>query len=167
MKMTWIVVAGKSGARVFSFEPGEKDSWALALSIEHPAGRLREQEMVSDRVGRSFHRRGDKVSHAGGHPSGQVMHEEEVFAKKLSVFLEKSRRRALYDRLYVVADPGFAGILKKKMDPRTRQTVTGFIHQNLSNPTVADIRKALAGKIFPGPPVSGKVQVQKEEGPVL
>lgn len=60
----------------------------------------------------------------------------------------------------MVADPGFAGILKKKMDPRTRQTVTGFIHQNLSDPTVADIRKALAGKIFPGPPVSGKVRVQ-------
>lgn len=156
MKTAWILVAGRAGARVFSFDPGEKASWALELSIEHPAGRLMEQEMVSDRAGRSFHRRGDKVSHAGGHPAGQVIHEEEVFAKKISGFLEKSRRRALYYRLYVVAEPGFAGILKKNMDPRTRQTVTGFIHQDLDNQTVADIRKALSGKIFPGPPVSGK-----------
>uniref|UniRef100_A0A7C3QUB6 Host attachment protein n=1 Tax=Leptospirillum ferriphilum TaxID=178606 RepID=A0A7C3QUB6_9BACT len=167
MQTAWVLIAGKAGARVLSCEPGEKDSWTLVLSIEHPAGRLREQEMVSDRAGRSFHRRGDKVSHAGGHPAGQVMHEEEVFAKKLSGFLEKSRRRALYYRLYVVAGPGFAGILKKKMDPRTLQTVTGFIHQDLGNPTVEGIRKALSGKIFPGPPLSGKVRVQKEQGPVL
>lgn len=58
IKMTWIVVAGKSGARVFSFEPEKKDFWTLALSIEHPSGRLREQEMVSDRgAGRTIHRR--------------------------------------------------------------------------------------------------------------
>ena len=86
MKSTWVLVAGKVGARVFSYLPGEKDSWSMEHVFAHPAGRLLEQEMVSDRAGRSFHRGGDKVSHAGGHPGGQVMHEEVTFAKSYPGF---------------------------------------------------------------------------------
>lgn len=160
MKTTWVLVAGKVGARVFSYLPGEKDSWAMEHVFAHPAGRLREHELVSDRAGRSFHRGGDKVSHAGGHPGGQVIHEEVTFAKKLSGFLEKSRRRSLFDRLFVVADPGFTGILKKKLDPRTGQIVTGFIPLDWGNRSAEEIRKMLSGKIFPSPPLPERSRVK-------
>ena len=50
-----------------------------------------------------------------------------------------------------MADPGFTGILKKKLDPRTGQTVTGFILLDWGNQSAEEIRKMLSGKIFPSP----------------
>ena len=153
MLTTWILVAGKAGVRVFSYLPGEKDSWALAHAFSHPSGRLQAKEIVTDRAGRSFHRR-DKVSHAGGRSGDPVLHEDLLFAKQIACFLERARRRVAYARLFVVSSPHFAGILKKRMDPRTLETITGFIHQALSSRPEGETRDVVSAKIFPAPPAN-------------
>jgi protein required for attachment to host cells len=155
MQTTWILVAGMAGARVFVYAPGKEDSWFLAHSFDHPSGRLRDQEMVSDRRGRSFHR-GDRISHAGGRSGDPVRQEELVFAKRLACFLERARRRLAYARLFIVSSPQFTGILKRKMDPRTLKTVTGFLHQDLSSRSERETLDAMSSRIFPAPPLSGR-----------
>jgi protein required for attachment to host cells len=146
MKPTWVLLCGRDGARLFEHSRGEK-KMQLVESFLHPEGRLKEQDIVTDRAGRNFHRI-DKVSHSGGKTGDPRAHSDRLFVKELSDYLKKGRESSTYGRLYLVASPRFMGILKEGIDSQTMKSVTGFHEKNLSHFTEEDVNHILARELL-------------------
>ncbi len=145
MKPTWILVCGRDGARLFEHSGGEKKI-RLVETFSHPEGRLKEQDIVSDRAGRNFHRI-DKVSHSGGKSGDPIAHSDRLFVEELADYLKKGRESSSYRRLYLVASPRLLGILKEGIDSETMKTITGFHEKNLSHFPEEEVSLILAREL--------------------
>lgn len=108
MAVEWIVVAQRSGARIYKRVDARRPWFHHA--IDNPAGRLRDREINTDRPGR------DQVGEAH-------MHEAQVFATYLAEELDKSRARGEFDRLVIFAEPRFQGMIKGALKAPTRKTL--------------------------------------------
>ncbi len=120
-KSVWIVVANRAVARLFrTSQPTgpleEMDSFI------HPEGRMLDQELVSDRPGRSFERFGPS-RHAEDPDTTATAHEMASFAIELSRFLHKARTEGQFDALAMIAAPAFLGAMREHLDAATRERV--------------------------------------------
>lgn len=128
MNVTWILVAHRSGARLY-----EKQDKKLTLvqEIEHPEGKLKNQDINTDRPGRSFDRKG-----AGRHAmsSEQEATEREAirFARQLAAILEDGRLHHRYAKLVLVAEPRFLGELRAALTPETDSTIRATLGKDLA-----------------------------------
>ena len=104
MNNTWILVAHRSGARLFE-NVGPGKGLNLLEEIAHPEGRLKDGQINADKPGRAFDTfsRRHSVSQEKG-PSDQVT---TVFAGRLSSLLDKARAKNRYAKLVLVAEPNF------------------------------------------------------------
>jgi len=129
-KTIWIVVANRVTARIFAAESplGAIDEIETLL---HPQGRLSEQNLVTDRPGRTTERAGPGQSTSDPDTS-QHEHEATVFAMEIAGTLTKARNDARYGTLVLVAPPAFLGALRKAIDTRTRSLVTLELDKDLA-----------------------------------
>jgi protein required for attachment to host cells len=140
MSKTWIVVADTSRARVFF-----ADTPAAALTekttLTHPASRLHEGDLISDRAGRDRDPGGSRHSKEG---KVDAKHEEaNRFADEICNLLESARSTGELEKLYIIAAPEFLGLLRKHLPGPLQKLVTGAIPKNLSTHDPAEIRKSL------------------------
>jgi protein required for attachment to host cells len=137
MTTTWILVAHRSGARLFeNLGPGK--GLTLLETIDHPEGRLRSGEINSDKPGRAFD------SFGGARHSMSKEHDptEQVamqFARRLAELLDKGRTRNQYTRLVLVADPRFLGDLRAALPPPTAALVSATVDKDLASASVHDL----------------------------
>jgi len=132
----WILVANQSEARLLEYR-GPHEEMKLLREIPHPQGRLKEQDLVSDRPGKE--QRGSmKATHTYDPPVSAEEHETEVFAKHLADFLEKERAQNDFDNLALVAAPRFLGILRKSFSKSLDQKVSRAIPKDLPSTWVND-----------------------------
>jgi len=141
MNTTWILVAHRSGARLFeNFGPGK--GLKLVEDVPHPEGRLKNGEIDSDRPGRAF----DKF---GGARHGMSTEQEPTeriaqrFAKELSEKLVKGRVQNRYTKLVLVAEPRFLGELRNSLDSPTTALVSATLGKDLGGITIHDLPKHL------------------------
>jgi len=145
MSYAWILVADAARARIFSV-----DSPTAPLQPQEqllsPEARLREQDLQSDRPGRSF----DGVG-AGRHttdPSTSPKQQEAVrFAAEIMQHLERGRIDKAFDRLILVAEPHFLGLIRKTIEPGVEKMITLELDKDLSKLNRADIRGHLPERI--------------------
>ncbi len=129
MTTTWILVAHRSGARLFeSSGPGK--GMQLVEDIPHPEGRLKNHEINADKPGRAF----DKVG--GGRHSMSKEHEptEQLsmrFAKSLGDRLDRGRIENRYGNLVLVAEPRFLGELRATLAAPTAALVSATLDKDL------------------------------------
>lgn len=126
---------------------GKDTKIRLVETFLHPEGRLKEQDIVTDRAGRNFHR-SDKVSHSGGKTGDPRAHSDRLFAQEIARHLKKSRESSGYGRLYLVASPHFMGILKEAVDPVTQKSVTGMLDKDLAHFSEADLYRILSEELI-------------------
>jgi len=141
MAMAWIVVADSSLARIFSSAQNTADIEEIE-TLEHPAGRLHEQELTTDLPGRSFDSMG-----AGRHAMGQTVEpkkQEAVrFAKSIAEKLGKARNENRFEKLILIAAPAMLGLLREALDKETSKRVIETIDKDLTQHSIEDISNHL------------------------
>lgn len=145
MATTWILVAHRSGARLFE-KAGKGNGLQLVEEIRHPEGRLKNGDINSDKPGRAF----DKFG--GGRHSMSKEHEpkEQVaiqFAKQLAEVLDRGRTGGRYGKLVLVAEPRFLGELRAALPSHTAALVSATVDKDLGGISSHDIAGHLAGTL--------------------
>lgn len=143
---TWILVADSVRARIFSADSptgGINEITTLA----NPEGRLHEQDLVSDRPGRSFDSRGHGRSGMATQVSAKE-HENIRFASRVAEHLESNRKQGSYRKLIVVAAPEFLGQLSLRLTETTLATIVLRVNKNLAHLNVQEIRAHLPEKMW-------------------
>ena len=135
---TWVLVADGSRARLLSLEQNRSLTEVEAFACTEE--RLREQDLTSDRGGRSFDSKGGG-SHGVGPATSQ--HEQVAidFAKQLAERLDGLRNAGDMDKLVLIAAPAFLGHLRSKISSETQHLVALSIDKDLTQhklPEIAD-----------------------------
>jgi len=145
MKLTWLVVADNSKARIFSVDSRMGPIKEIE-SIVHTEARLHEQEMTSDLPGRSNGKGG-----AGGHAyQDEVSPKEQEninFAKKIASELDVARRNNKFKQFILVAAPGFLGNLRNQLSTQTQKLACFELAKNLSCLNAKEIREHLPERL--------------------
>jgi len=145
MNTTWILVAHRSGARLFeNLGPGK--GMQLVEDIPHPEGRLKSGEINADKPGRAFDSFGN-----GRHSMSQEHEAAEqvslMFARHLCDKLEKARAENRFGKLVLVAEPRLLGELRGALDKPTAALVSATLDKDLAGIDNRDIPKHL-GKLI-------------------
>jgi len=139
MANTWILVAHDAGARVFA-NRGPGKGLELIETIDHPEGRARDRDLVSDRPGRSFRKdSGDPRRAAMSRNEGPHDRAVSSFARTLTDKLQHARVENRYERLVLVAPPRFLGLLRSSLDGPTAQLVVASVHKDLASRKEAEL----------------------------
>lgn len=129
MEKTWIVVAESTRARIF-FAKNRVQPLEELHSFSFPEARLRDQDIVTDRPGRTHESANDSRS-AMEAPDirGQQQHE---FAQEICNYLEQARNKQKFGALVLVAPPTFLGALREEMNDQLGKLVNKTIKKNLA-----------------------------------
>lgn len=141
MSRFWIVAADHASARIFATDKRAGPLEEIA-SLEHPEGRMKEQELAGGEVGTGFARAGhgqDIMTHENSHKRS----EEERFARELADYLDKARQKNRFRELYVLSDPRFLGALRNAMPATVRKMVNNTISKDVTGQSPEQIRKQL------------------------
>jgi protein required for attachment to host cells len=140
-----VVAADSARARLFAADnPGAPLREIAALA--NPEARLHEHDLVEDEAGR----RGTRPTQAkrsafGGQTAKR--HRAEEFAADVCARAEVGLREAGADRVYLVADPEFLGLLRQRMDERLQKRLAGAVAKSIVGSSVDAIRAALPPRL--------------------
>ncbi len=139
MKKTWILAAHRGGAKLYEHTtPG---TLSLVREVDHPQGRLQNREIWTDKPGRKFE---TSAHRSGAGPEvDPVRKEAEDFARTLAATLADGRNAHAYDRLILMAEPRFLGLLRDALDAQTAATVTASVNHELTNAPVDEVKRHL------------------------
>lgn len=129
MGTMWALVANSSYAEIFEIK-GHGREIKMIHEIDFPDGRKRDNEINSDRPGRTYSSVGYGRSSLGTvvDPHG---HEQRVFAHQLMEILVKGRDDRAYEELALIAPPHFLGILKIVFPDGVKKCITKEIGKDL------------------------------------
>ena len=127
--MSWILIANRTGARIV-----EKNGRDLSLvrELSHSRGRLRDRDVDTDRQGRSFDRVG-AARHALDASESAHEHDARAFARELAEALRQGRLESRYERLTLVAEPHFLGLVRDALDDVTARLVGATLPKDLAH----------------------------------
>lgn len=114
--------------------------WTLEQEIHDDEGTLREQEMVTDRPGRTFDRAG-QGRHAMEPGTRARDHEKRLFARRVAAHLNKAIADGEVRHLVLLSGPKFLGLLRSALADDARQAVVFEASKNLSALDVEGIRR--------------------------
>jgi protein required for attachment to host cells len=149
MNSTWIVSADRGRARIFL----ESDRNTPLQEIEDmvsPSARTRTSEEYTDKLG--THAAGKSSHNTGGAlPNSQYEpqqtpdeHETAVFAKEVCGYLLKGKQEGRFDKLALVAAPGFLGALRGELDAQLKPLVAYEINKDYSHSNGQQLRELIA-----------------------
>jgi protein required for attachment to host cells len=141
---TWIVVAHRAGARIIEHT---RSGLQLVSEIEHAAGRLKDNEMGSDRPGRAFSSAGTGRSAYSPRETAHD-HAAHTFANELAQTLRAARNEHRFERLVLVAEPRFLGMLRGALDDATAALIHDEVHKDLAHVPLHDFQSHLRDVSF-------------------
>lgn len=110
----WAVVASRSGARIFQNRTDRLDFFVL-VELAFPAGRLRNREYDADRPGRVR----NPASRAMKHGLDPEQYPDARFAEEFAILIAENLYKGWthqeFQRLILVAEPSFMGLLREKV----------------------------------------------------
>lgn len=126
MTREWIVVADYGGARIFE-RSSKVARPALVFELEHPEGRLRTQELVSDGVGAMTTPSFDGIM---GMPQGSDPHdvENERFTRQLADHLTAAVAAGKCEHLQLIVAPRMLGGLR----PHLAKLKAGVVQEEMA-----------------------------------
>jgi protein required for attachment to host cells len=136
---TWIVVGHRAGARIVEHT---RSGLKLIEEIDHAAGRLKDNEIESDRPGRAFSSVGTGRSAYSPHETAHD-HAAQTFASQLAQTLRAARNEHRFDRLVLVAEPRFLGMMRGALDGATAALIHDEAHKDLANVPMHDLHSHL------------------------
>lgn len=139
-QITWVVAANGSSAkffRVVKFPKIEEFE-----TFEHPESRLRNQDLVTSKPGRSFE--STSTSRSAYEAAVDPHHMElEKFARHLGTHLSEARRNNSFSRLYLMAGPSFLGLLRPHLDHATQASIVAEIGKDMTDQHTSNIEAHL------------------------
>ncbi len=142
MKLTWLVVADSSKARIFLTDSRTGPIKEIE-SIVHTEARLPEHEMTSDQPGKS-----SGSGSAGGHAyQSKVSPKEQEninFAKSIANELDDARKKEKFKQIILVSPPDFLGNLRHNLNSQTRKLVYFELAKNFSQLKAEEINAHLS-----------------------
>lgn len=155
MTTSWIVVANSSVARLYAND-GPKKGLKKLKEMEHAASREKGSDLITDGHGRHWGAGG------GGRGRGAVANgrgayspsiepkqmEHERFAQQLARELEQGRTSNSYQRLIVVAAPGFMGMLNGSLSSHVKDMISDSIEKDYTKTTERDLAEHLENCIY-------------------
>jgi len=141
MSKIWVVVADEAKARVLSTNKSTEPLVTVDELISSEAT-MAEQDLVSDKPGRSFDSNG-QGRHAMGNKTNPKEQVTIRFAKELADYLETNRQRKAYIKLLIVAAPHFLGLLRKELSKGVSELVSLEVDKNLTAQAPEKIREHL------------------------
>ena len=143
MSNIWIVVGHRAGARILRHT---RTGFRLVSEISHEAGRLKDGEINSDRPGRAYDRTGGG-RHAMSSQETAHDHVAGVFARELAEVLRVARHEQRFDRLALVAEPRFLGMLRAALDEQTAALVHATIGKDLAQVPLHELAPRLRSEV--------------------
>lgn len=140
----WVVAADSSRARLFQATSRTGPISELE-DLVHPASKLKEQGLVTDRAGRDVAPGGG--GHSMGHEHDAEREELERFAREVGGKLCAGRKAGHFGRLHVLAAPRFLGALRKHLDAETRALLVSEQDANVTSEKVDAIRARLPKRL--------------------
>jgi protein required for attachment to host cells len=138
---TWVIVAHRGGARFFSYL-GRGKGLERIREVQHPEGRLKSGEIDSDAPGVGRDRKGP-ARHPMGHEESASERVASNWARELAHALGKARVEGELDRVVLVAEPGFLGLLRGALDGPTGALVRDTVGKDLGHVRDADVARHL------------------------
>lgn len=140
MKLTWLLVADNTHARIFMADTLSSKLEELE-DLTHTEGRLHDREMTTDLPGRI--KSADGSGHAFEQPTDPKKHESNNFAHRLAQRLEEAHNANKFARLMIIAEPSFLGLLRNCLPELIKKKVCFELDKNITLQSAADIRKHL------------------------
>lgn len=141
MSKIWILAGDSSRARVF-FTDRRNGPLNEQFDLVNPEGRLHEQDLTTDLPGTTANS-ATGMRHNYGSGESRKPRSAALFAKEVAEHLEKGRTADEWEKLYIVAEPTFLGMLRKSLDRDTAQRVAGEVDKNLTRGSADEIRRVL------------------------
>lgn len=129
-KRRLVLIANRVEARLLTPPVIAKEPQVFS-HLEHPLGRLHDQELKDAKPGRAFESR--QGAHARHALSPEVSpHEQDavVFARRIGKELKAARLKGFND-LVLVAEPRFLGMVLDSLDDQTRQNISETVKKDL------------------------------------
>jgi protein required for attachment to host cells len=149
-----IVVANQAEAAFYDVD-SMVSTPRLRNRLTDPLAHLHDRDFKSDRPGRfSDHaarpgaRRGASAHHGTGGERRPRKHEAELFARRVAEQIEQGRDQGEFDRLVLMAAPGFLGLLRKAMPSGVRSQVTAEVGKDLVHEPPRTIRAHVPEEAF-------------------
>ncbi|MFP5344579.1 MAG: host attachment protein [Gammaproteobacteria bacterium] len=142
METTWILVADRSKAKLFESK-GPGKPLQHVQDILHPEGHLHSQDIVSDKPGRIFTSFGKRHGFSGHHEPAENVTRQ--FTLHLANFLNDGRNAHSYEKLVLVAEPGFLGELLNALNEQTAKLVSKTIKKDLMHLKTGDLQQHVVG----------------------
>ncbi|KAF3362150.1 Host cell attachment-required protein [Chlamydiales bacterium STE3] len=126
----WVVVADNAYARIFRLE---KNRHLVEVeTLVHPASRLREQDLVSDRPGRSFE--SSTVARRSVGTTNPPKKQEAInFSKIVANYLNEATNCNRCEKIYLAASPSFLGLLRQSLNKTTTQIIENEINKEITH----------------------------------
>ncbi len=142
MKLTWILVADNTRARIFTAET-PSSPLAEIEALSHTEGRLHDREITSDLPGKIKNVGGIIGGHAFEQPTDPKKHEADNFAHYITHYLEEAHNANKFEQLLVIAEPSFLGLLRNQLPEQIKKLVCFELDKNITTHSADDIRKHL------------------------
>ena len=145
MKSTWVLVADRARARLFNLV-GEGSQLDELRDFANSDARVPAADVVRDRKPRTQESMGS-ARHAIEPHTTLEEKVSERFARELEVVLEEGRVQHRYERLVLVAPPGFLGTLNQILGKQLRGHVVLEVNKDLSALPPREIHAHIAGQL--------------------
>jgi protein required for attachment to host cells len=152
-----IVVADQAEVDFYDMQHAEEVP-LFAGGIGDPVAHLHDRDIDSDRPGRVFDRaarpagrRGATAHHATGSERTPRKREAELFARRIAKVLEGAHRDGEFERLVLMAPPGFLGTLRQALPPSLHSVVAAQISKDLVHAPAERVRSYLPPEVFVRP----------------
>ncbi len=126
---TWVLVADNSRARFFAADKARSPLQEIRDMVD-PQARLHEGDLVTDRDGRD--RTPGAQFHGVGSDRSFKDDGADRFAQQVCAELDAARTQSAFEKLYIIAAPGFLGLLRKHQTSPLRQLIAGEVDKNMT-----------------------------------
>lgn len=140
MKLSWIVVADSTRARIFTADTASSPLEEIE-DLCHAEGRLHDREITSDLPGKI--KSADGGGHAFEQPTDPKKHEADAFAHRVAHYLEDAHKAKRFEQLLIIAAPAFLGLLRNHLSEQLKQGVRFELDKDITTLSPADIRQHL------------------------
>ncbi|MEM9072292.1 MAG: host attachment protein [Myxococcota bacterium] len=140
---TWVALADRTHARFLALQGR---TLVTVRELEDVRAKQRNQDFDADRPGRAFDRVG-MGRHALEREHSPTQRAAAAFAKTVAQALGAARAEGSFERLILVAEPGFLGMLRRDLDRATQSTVVATIPKALLRAEQRQLFSALADQL--------------------
>ena len=139
---TWIVVADRARARIYSLPPSAEIVLEEVESLENQDGAAHARDLGTDRQG--YFRGRSGVLDTGDAQSESRRVISERFAHEIIQHLEAGRQKQKFGHLVLIAAPAFLGELRKHLGGPLSQLIDQSIAKDYTSYSVDELTRSLS-----------------------